>query len=279
MLLRAWPKMAAVSVGFLNPDCCSDYRRRGRLWLRADAILAARRSFKNFYVPSVPDEFIYYLIKKVLKQSMHACHLRRLHGLYQRAPQDCGAWLHRFWSAHTANALEQALVEKTSPGLHPIGDLLLSELEASRPVERTLARFASRLRRVAGSVRRVLQPTGMCVIVSGEDETQAWNIATALQQSLEPAFRWTSTVRVALEPVLPTPAQETIALARFLAVLELSRHRPQNPSRPHPINLAICTIDHGELAPGKHRLSSMFMRLHASAGSRSGSNLLCSGDL
>src|SRR5664280_3121954 len=99
-------------VGFLNPDCCSDYRRRGRLWLRADGILAARRAFKNFYVPSVPDEFIYYLIKKVLKQSMDASQLRRLHSLYQRAPHDCSKWLHRFWSAHATDALTQSLVEQ-----------------------------------------------------------------------------------------------------------------------------------------------------------------------
>ncbi len=74
------------TIGFLNPDCCSDYRRRGRLWLWADAILAARRPFRNFYVPSAPDEFIYYLIKKALKQSIDASQLRRLRSLYQRCP-------------------------------------------------------------------------------------------------------------------------------------------------------------------------------------------------
>ncbi len=99
-------------LGFLNPDCCSDYRRRGRLWLRADDNLQGRRAFKNFSVPSIPDEFIYYFIKKVLKQSIDASQMRRLHGLYQRAPQDCHTWLLRFWSAQTVNALERALGQR-----------------------------------------------------------------------------------------------------------------------------------------------------------------------
>ncbi len=184
-------------VGFINPDCCSDYRRCGRVWLRADTILTARRAFKNFWVPSVPHEFIYYLIKKVLKQSIDARQVRQLHGLYQRARQDCDTWLHRFWSTPTANAIERALVKEDLSWFASNCGLLLSELEASPPVEPPLDRFASTLGRLAVSLKRVAQPTGMCVIVSGEDKDQVRSIATALQQSLAPAFRWTSSLPVA----------------------------------------------------------------------------------
>jgi Phosphotransferase enzyme family len=257
-------KESGRKVGFLNPDCCSDYRRQGRLWLRADAILAARRSFNNFYVPSVPDEFIYYLIKKILKRSMHACHLRRLHGLYQRAPHDCGDWLHRFWSARTADALKRALVEQDLSWFATNSESLLSEIEASRPVERPLARFASRLRRVAGFVRRLLQPTGMCLVVSGPGETQAWNLATALQQSLEPAFRRTSALNNTSTQSChnPTHSLHESRLAQYREILTLSRVAIKIRVARMRSTLAIRTVDHGELASGgKHRLASMFTRL------------------
>ncbi len=250
-------KEGGRKVGFLNPDCCSDYRRRGCLWLGADATLAARRPYKNFYVPSVPDEFIYYLIKKILKRSMHACHLRRLHGLYQGAPQDCGDWLHRFWSARTADALKRALIQQDLSWFVSNCESLLSELEASRPVEPPLARFASRLRRVAASLRRILQPTGMCVIVAGKDKAQARDLGAALQQSLEPAFRRTSAV--------PGIFEQTCGgspLARYLRILKLPGLALKIRLARIRSTLVTCAVDHGELAVGgKHRLASMFMRL------------------
>ena len=250
-------KEGGRQIGFFNPDCCSDYRRRARLWLPADAILAARRPYKNFYLPSVRDEFIYYLIKKILKRSMHACHLRRLHGLYQRAPQDCGRWLCRFWSARTADALKQALVEQDLSWFVSNSEFLLSELEASCPVERPLARFASGLRRIAVSLRRILQPTGMCVIVAGEDKAQAWKIATALQQSLDPAFRWTSAVQGVPEQTCGGPH-----LARRLRILKLPGLALKIRLARLRSTLVICPVDRGELASGgKHRLASMFVRL------------------
>ncbi len=250
-------------VGFLNPDCCGDYRRRGRLWLRADSILAARTAFKNFYVPSVPDEFIYYVIKKVLKQSIDAGQMRRLHALHQRALHKCGNRLRRYWSTHTATALEQALVEQDLPWFVSNSDLLLAELKASRPVEHRLDRFASTGRRVATLLKRSLQPTGMCVILSGSDTNQVQKIATALQETLEPAFRWTT----ALQPTersRPAPSNDAqrsglacclrlLTLFQLVFSIRVARMRS---------TLAICAIDHSELIPGsRHRLFSLFVRV------------------
>ena len=139
------------NVGFLNPDCCSDYRRRGRLWLRADATLAARRPFKNFYVPVGPGR-IHLLLDQEGLEAIDATpnQLRRLHGLYQRAPQDCGDWLHRFWPAQTADAIKRALVEQDLSWFASNRESLLSELEASRPVGAPACSFriqAARVRR------------------------------------------------------------------------------------------------------------------------------------
>ena len=250
-------------LGFLNPDCCSDYRIRGRLWLRPDAILAARRSFKNFYVPSVPDEFIYYLIKKVLKQSMNAGQIRRLHRLYQCAPHDCADRLQRFWPAHTADSLKQAVVNEDLLWFASNRELLRSELEASPPVEPALDGCISRLRSIATSMRRILQPTGMCVIVAGEDGTHVQNIATALQRSLEPAFRWTTVLPFAPEQSYPFPknnAQDS-RFSRYGWVMKLFGLAIKIRVARLRSTLTICAIERGRILPsGRHRRISLCTR-------------------
>ena len=249
-------------VGFINPDCCSDYRRRGRMWLRADTILTARRAFKNFWVPSVPHEFIYYLIKKVLKQSIDARQVRQLHGLYQRARQDCDTWLHRFWSTPTANAIERALIKEDLSWFASHYGLLLSELEASPPVEPPLDRFASTLGRLAVSLKRVAQPTGMCVIVSGGAKDQVRTIATALQQSLTPAFRWTSTLPVAsAQPCGDSGNKEDGLGPMQCPALKLCRHAIKIRIARVRSTLAICTFDQDDVSARRGPLSSMFTRL------------------
>ncbi|MGB8768866.1 MAG: phosphotransferase [Candidatus Korobacteraceae bacterium] len=249
-------------IGFLNPDCCSDYRRQGRLWLQADDILAGRRPFRNFYVPSAPDEFVYYLIKKVLKQSIDAGQLRRLHGLYQRVPQGCGNRLHRFWSAHTADGLERALVQQDLAWFAANSEMLLSELEASPLVERILDRIASKLHRVALSVRRVLQPTGMCVIVCGEDKSQVWKIANSLQLAMEPAFRWTSALQVLSEQSCRGSRRNAKQSRLYLTLLKLFALAFKIHLARLQSTLTICAVDQLELASvEKHRLWSRFTRL------------------
>jgi Phosphotransferase enzyme family len=254
---------AGRQVGFLNPDCCTDYRRRGRLWLRAAPILAARGTFKSFYVPSAPDEFIYYLIKKVLKQSTDAGQMRRLHDLHARAPHDCSNRLLRFWSAPTAAALEQSLVEQDLAWFASNSGHLLTELEASRPVECTLDRFFSAMRRAVALLKRALHPTGMCVIVSGGNEARVWNVANSLQATLEPCFRWTNALPLAEQfcPDSSNDAQRS-GWARSLKCLRLLRIALNIRVARMRSTLAICTVHPYEFARGEGpRLSSWFVRL------------------
>ena len=250
-------------VGFLNPDCCGDYRRRGRLWLRADSILAARTAFKNFYVPSVPDEFIYYLIKKLLKQSIDASQMRRLHGLHQRAPHDCRNRLLRFWSTHTADAIEQALVEQDLFWFVSNSDLLLAELEASRPVEHRLDRFAS----TAAQNRRLAEALS----------STNWDVRDPIGKRHQPSPEYChsssrnsgasfsmddcSAAGGAFRPAPSNDAHRSgLALClRLLTLFQLAFNIRVARMRS---TLAICAIDHSELLPGsRHRLFSLFVRV------------------
>ena len=182
-------------AGYLDPDCSGDYRNQGRLWLSAEEVLAQKRHFKDFYVPSLADEFTYYLIKKLLKQAITTCQLRRLCHLYQRDPANCRSHLLRFLSRATVRAVEKALVQGDLGWFQSnISDLRL-ELKASAPVENLGSRIAHTLRNARRLVGRVLHPTGMFVLVTGGERTQRSQFAEALLRSLAPAFRRAGTAQ------------------------------------------------------------------------------------
>ncbi len=152
---------------------------------------------------------------------------------------------------------------KTSSWFASNQQRLASELEASCPVERPLGRFASTLRRISGSLRRVLQPTGICVVVRANDKTTLSDIATALQQSLEPAFRWTTAWQVTSQPsclALSEPSAHATPARRALKLLPARRHRSAVARLRS--TLAICTVDRQRVCrQGASSALSVFMRV------------------
>ena len=183
-------------VGYLDPDCACDYRRQGRLWLSAENLLARSRRSRDIEVPAVSDDFTYYLIKKVLKQSLAGFQLRRLRHLYQRAPVPCRAEILRFWSLETVHGVERALVEDDLRWFQLQMPRLLAELRASRPAESLGQRLVQRFRDAVRTARRALYPTGMSVLICGGGTARRTEIAEGLVRQLAPAFRWTATVHL-----------------------------------------------------------------------------------
>ncbi len=184
-------KPIADGVAYLHPDCTTDYRRDGRLWLRAEKALRGRRRFLDFYVPALADEFAYYLIKKVLKHDFTAQHLQRLRDLYVRSPQECTARMRRFWPAKNVRAIVSALLQNDLWRMRWYLPSLSAELLASPPVERWSARTAQFAREWKRRASRVAHPTGLSIIIRGGSSSQRSQLATALETNLRPAFRRT----------------------------------------------------------------------------------------
>ena len=181
-------------TGYFDPDCTADYRKHGRLWLSAEKVLARRRRCRNLYVPAVADEFTYYLIKKVLKQSVADFQLRRLRHLYQRDPAACRVEILEFWSVATVRAVEKALMASDLCWFQSHLPELLAELKASAPVEVLGRRVVQKLQDGMRIVLRAVHPTGMSVLICDGDREQRSAIADVLVQQLSPAFRWTANV-------------------------------------------------------------------------------------
>src|SRR5208337_142931 len=176
-------------IGYLDPDSAGDYRRQGRLWLSAEKVLARRRRCREHYVPAVPDEFTYYLIKKVLKQSVTDFQLSRLSHLYQRDPKNCRAEILKFWSVATVPAVERALVANDLAWFQLQMPGLLAELKASARVESLGRRVVQKLLDRVRVIERALHPTGMSALVCGGGKKQRSAIAKGLLHQLAPAFR------------------------------------------------------------------------------------------
>ena len=176
------------SVAFLHPDCTTDYRRQRRLWLRAEELLAGRRlGGGGFFRPAPARDFIYYLIKQVLKQSLNNAQWHKLVSLQNNDVRLAESL--RFWPAHTAPQMEWALLQGHREWFQMRLTRLLQELQASPYRESRRMRAQAFLGEVARIVRRVLRPTGVFVRILGGTAEDRLRLARALAQNMAPAFR------------------------------------------------------------------------------------------
>lgn len=175
---------------YLDVDCYTDYRKDNRTWLLADEVIANRRTYRDFYVPSIPDQFTYYLLKKVLKQSITSHQLKRLQHLLARKPAECRQRIAKFWPVKAAT-LQRTIAEHDFRSFRQQLPELNCELQASRSVQPPLSRFAGKLQELSRCLRRVMRPTGMWVCITGGDFEQRARLAEELAHTLGPAFRRT----------------------------------------------------------------------------------------
>jgi hypothetical protein len=151
-------------------------------------VIANRRTYRDFYVPSIPDQFTYYLLKKVLKQSITPHQLKRLQHLLARNPAECRQRIAKF-RPDKAAVLQRAIAEHDFRGFRRELPELYCELQASRPIEPLLSRFTGKLREMLRCSLRAMRPTGMSVCIAGGDFEQRARLAEELAHTIGPAFR------------------------------------------------------------------------------------------
>ena len=181
-------KQGGTRVGFLNPDCTTDYRRNMRLWLRSNELLAeAQDDPGGFSRPTRDKDFIYYLVKHVLKPSLTESQLRKLVWLQGGEPHLAETL--RFWPPTLAARLEWALLQGDRVWLESNRETLLKELHSSPPQENLPQRAGAMMSEIARLIRRVLHPAGLFVQVSFGTREQRLELADELARAMAPAFR------------------------------------------------------------------------------------------
>lgn len=181
---RAFRLAAANGDGlvFIQPDSCSDYRHFGKLWLRADEVLAARRMHpRGFWIPRAAHEFIYYLIKRVNKRDVTNAHGTRLSSLYSEDSQGCEALLRRFFSAESAKSLAgMAATARWLP--------LMQNMERYRSEMRARGR-STPIIEARHAMERILRPTGGWIAFVGPDGCGKSSVIEAVAAEFTPAFQ------------------------------------------------------------------------------------------
>jgi len=194
----AWYFVLAKQVGsrvaYLHPDCSTDYRREGRLWLRSREVLMGRRRLGKTFVPAKPDEFVYYVIKKVLKQEIDEAQLHRLKNLYVASPEECAARMRRFWSAKSVSAFVSAMLSGNVWRVKWEMPALLGELQTSPRIGELVPQAIQRVHEGRRLAQRVIRPTGLVVCISGGSGQQRDALAAGLEANLRPAFRRTTII-------------------------------------------------------------------------------------
>ena len=187
-------KTQGPTVAYLHPDCCTDYRREGRLWLAAEEVIEHRQRYKDMFVPAIADEFAYYLTKKILKQRITSGQWQRIVSLYLSCREECRARLRQVWTETTATTIEQAVTRRDFGWMRFHLPALLTELRASVALEAWPAQLRQQLGEWGRRIERIGRPSGLCVGVCGGSEQQRAELATALRYNLAPAFRRTMVV-------------------------------------------------------------------------------------
>lgn len=185
-----------AAITYLHPDSSTDYRRNGRLWLRAESVLQNRRRHAHgFWIPSAADAFSYYLIKKLDKGNLNAAQAMQLAARYAEDSRSCRERLHLLLPPAQAQLLETALTRGTAFDAAPWRAIdaclpaLRRALRSHAPPLRWRDRWSDRMADVRRLWLRCRQPTGLRIVLLGPDGSGKSTVIAALTQQLSQAFR------------------------------------------------------------------------------------------
>lgn len=181
-------------IEFLHLDISGDFFQNGRMFLTAKEVLSSRRpaidgagNKKGFFVLAPATEFIYYLFKKVDKQTLNDDHEKHLSAVWAKAPDECNKEIERFWPDDYLNLLRRAAREgdweEARQNLPALEKSLLSKLPAS-----SLGIKGKEFKRI---LKRILHPTGLHVAFLGPDGSGKSSVIDRVISDLAPAFRRT----------------------------------------------------------------------------------------
>jgi thymidylate kinase len=176
---------------FLSIDICGDYFWNGYSLISANVILKDRILKKSntskkisFYTPTPEKAFIYYLVKKVLKQEFTYKQKKYLKAEWDRDSIGCKRQIKRFWTEKETNKIVWALETDNCSALNDLIPGLNKSLRKN--LNFSIFHFSEELKRL---IQRILKPTGLFVAFIGPDGSGKSSIIENILNDLMPAFR------------------------------------------------------------------------------------------
>jgi thymidylate kinase len=169
----------------IKPDVCTDYYRKGTLFLKADNLLANRIfNVKGFYQLAPDREFIYYLLKKIDKGNISTEQFVHLKKQWEQDPTACQSTMKDFFSAPNQSLIINAIESDNINNLSAKFDLLKTDFHQS--LKFSLKDLCLRLLNRAS---RIVKPTGLVVAFMGPDGCGKTTIINGVKTHLTEAFR------------------------------------------------------------------------------------------
>jgi thymidylate kinase len=151
-------------------------------------VLAARRSFGQFWVPAAGVSFAAYLARSVCKGRLDPARIGQIEDLYLEDPRAAEAALTHFWppdtSKHLAQAAGRAQWERVRADAGRLRRELIGSCLRRAPVKFLLGRLRSAMRRIS----RLVRPAGVAVVLLGPDGAGKSSAIEALGTVLGDAF-------------------------------------------------------------------------------------------
>jgi len=181
---------------YVRVDFCTDFLRKGRLFLTFRELLEGRRRAKSqegealpFHEPAPPKSLIYYILKKVDKGELNDRHASFLSAKWRENRQGAESEIRRFWDADET----QLIVSAAERGDWTLARRDIGRLRASLR-RRLRSSWRLRVRELVRKASRVIRPTGAWVVLLGPDGSGKTAVATRVVEGLAPAFRRTKVV-------------------------------------------------------------------------------------
>lgn len=178
---------ADLEPTFIKIDASSDYRSHGRVFLTSDEAMSRVRLVNGIVSVAVGDEFICYMIKRILKGSIGAARIAYLRRLWASDVTGCASAAARVLSASTVDDLKQLMQAGSDieAALLAMRGLVLRGSLLRRP----LAPVVLCVQEVPRVLDRLVRRTGFQVAVLGPDGVGKTTVLSSLERGLTPAFR------------------------------------------------------------------------------------------
>ncbi|MBA4390988.1 MAG: hypothetical protein C0399_08620 [Syntrophus sp. (in: bacteria)] len=192
--------------GFVQLDFLNDDYGIGRYILKTSALLDGKRKFNNFYIPSIPVEACYLLIKKVIKKKFSPEHEAKLQSILKEDETAVKSILTKYFGSDYLDDII-SLIEG------------VNQTEQARTIERLNWLLSSRYRILKPhlfvlhylwfskrAVERIFLPTGLVAIFVSPDGGGKSTVADMLLSRLRYGFR--NTKRIHWRPYLLPPPRK-----------------------------------------------------------------------
>lgn len=174
---------------FLQVDFCIHYERNGRVLMNVDELLSNRILYKDFYVPCSQTEFIYILLKKLLKRKFTEGSKSQLTELWckmtSKERNSTVVSLERFLDEETIKEITAKIYrsEYDQINIHAVWNEIIKK--TSDPLANINYKFFDIKRKIS----RMMHPTGLFVVLIGVDGSGKTTICNRMEERYVTSFR------------------------------------------------------------------------------------------